>query len=70
MNKWISAKEEMPPHHQAVLATYVNGYGKRRHIIARHLGRWKEENRYGDNDDIYGKVDYWMPLPPVPGDES
>ncbi len=68
--KWISVKDKMPPHGQSVLATYVNGYDKRRHIIACHLGGWREENRYGDNDDIYGKVDYWMPLPPVPGDGS
>ncbi len=67
--KWISVKDKMPPHGQSVLAT-VNRYGKRRHIIACHLERWKEVNRYGDNDDIYGKVDYWMPIPPVPGDGS
>lgn len=67
--KWISASDQLPPHGQSVLAT-VKRYGKRRYIIALHLEQWKEENRYGDNDDIYGKVDYWMPIPPVPGDGS
>ena len=67
MSEWISVEDALPPTERKVLATFVNGYGKRRTICAHHISRFTVESdgefetndEYNEEKDEYYLCEGW-----------
>lgn len=64
MSEWISVDDEMPKNGKKVIATYKNGLGNSRQIIAFIVGKFEEEtgcdNEWFDEHPDTGK--YFLPM--------